>query len=151
MLKLLIATPWIVLYLINYITREKNYANIKSKRYLSTTGGDAELVFQNLAGSRCPFQPLFTKERRSAQVNESKQLPGQTRPHPPNFNDDVWNFKDMVFLELPNPAVNNIEIGGRGWETPGQVSFIRTALSWSTRVPHWTVFSKKAWKHCACA
>ena len=83
--KLLIATPWIVLYLINYITREKNYANIKSKRYLSTTGGDAELVSQNLAGSRCPFQPLFTKERRSAQVNESKQLLGQTRPPPPQF------------------------------------------------------------------
>ena len=71
--------------------------------FFVTTGGDAELVSQNLAGSRCPFQPLFTKVRCSAQVNEFKQ----------HFNDDFFNFKDMVFLELPNPAVNNIEIGGQ--------------------------------------
>ena len=194
--------------LLRYLELFCNLSNTSHARRTTQTSTEKD-IFPQLEGTPIQTPFLASIQRRScAQVNESKQLLGRTRPPLPQFQwwllqfqtsffvasafrpvwpgrciwalsvyrsrlapwtrgesnhgklsargpeakDDTASLQRRLFnFKLPNSAVNNIEIGGRGCETPGQVSFIRTASSCGTRMPYWTVFSKRDWKHCACA
>ena len=72
-------------------------------------------------------------------------LLGRLTPPPPNFNDDFFNFQRHGLSGATKPRCQQHWKWG-GWETPGQVSFIRTALSWALRHQDATLeCSKRAW------